>query len=300
MILIGSRALMLRAPMLLSRKPSDFDFIASEAEAMDWLQSNADKIGASQVSRPKENKLISQGNVNIEFELIEPGNSADQLLQLVKEDKQTIKTPFGLVPNLDLLFTLKTSHRHLKNSPHFWKTLFDWHKMRDFGAKIRPEYKEFLKLREKETYTYNHPKLNVNKKDFFSEDQGVKYKYDHDSLHRAVKNLDIPAYCYFMEDASEVYCSKEKFFSCSKEIQNYSVVEESAVLALERSLVPFPGVLSAKQAWSLAFSKVCTSIASGWWRAFAYDNAMEILKMYPEDFVSKFEKGLKDGTVLPA
>ena len=38
MILIGSRALMFRAPQLLKREPKDFDFIAYEDEAIEWLK----------------------------------------------------------------------------------------------------------------------------------------------------------------------------------------------------------------------------------------------------------------------
>ena len=45
MLLIGSRALMFRAPMALSRKPLDFDFVGTETEAFDWIERNANKIG---------------------------------------------------------------------------------------------------------------------------------------------------------------------------------------------------------------------------------------------------------------
>lgn len=287
MILVGSRALKLRAGAVLGRDPRDFDFIGRESEVEAWLP----RVGGKQYR--EGNKIIAEGETPCEFELITPGASNELLGDLVAGD--SFETSFGLVPNLDLLFTLKTSHRHKKNSPHFWKTLRDYHRMKAAGAKVRPEYTEFLKLREKETYNYAHPNLMQRKGDFF--DASVKYTYDHDSIHRAVALQDKPAYTFFSKENEEVFSSKQKFYAQSRQIQLNSVVEESAVLAIERSLVPFPGAMSHKQAWLFAFSKVCSSIASGWWRAFAYENAPTILKMYPEGYYEKFQAGLANGIV---
>lgn len=300
MILIGSRALQLRAPFLLNRDPVDFDWICTEEEYGDWFKKNQNKVQPTKDPySPKPNKMIVEGSTNCEFDFIAPGTSNEELSKLIAQDPETLKTPFGLVPSLDWLFFFKASHKHLKNSPHFWKTFNDYHRMKAAGAKIPVEFKDLFKQREKETYTYKHPNLKQDKKNFFSEDQGITYTYDHDSLHCAVKHLDKPAYSYFGEEGQEVKSNKDKFFQCSKEIQLYSVVEESAVLAIERSLVPHPGVLTIKQAWGLAFSKVLTSITSGWWRTFAYDNGLEALKIYPADYWDKFQSGLKDGTVKP-
>jgi len=299
MILIGSRALALRNPEILNRKPSDFDFMCSEDEFESWYSENKNKISPTKepYRSPSGNKIIVEGKTNCEFELFQGSNLLFK--ELVESDPDTIKTSkFGLVPNLDLLFTLKSSHKYLKNSPHFWKNLSDYHKMKLISAKVRPEYKEFLSLREKETYNYKHPNLNQSKKDFFSDDN-IQYVYDHDSIHMAVKHLEKPAYQYFQKDNEEVKSDKKKFFSCSKEIQLFSVVEESAVLAIERSLVPHPGVLTIDRAWKLAFSKVATSISSGWWREFAYENAIDILKLYPQDYFNKFNEALNNNIIKP-
>lgn len=289
---------MIRAPYILNRSPKDFDWICTEKEFDHWITEQSFKAQPTDVSVISENKRIVRGAVNCEFEIIRPGTSSELLQSLVFEDSETIETPFGLVPSLDLLFTIKCSHRYLKNSPHFWKNLSDYHLMKRVGAQVKDNLSSFLKLREKETYTYTHPKLNTSRKNFFSDDQ-VSYVYDHDSIHEAVKHLDRPAYSFFQKDGEEVACDKNKFFACSREVQLYSVVEESAVLAIERSLVPFPGKWSPEYAWRFAFSKVCTSISSGWWRAFAYDNALDCLRLYPVDYWSKFQKGLSDGLVKP-
>ncbi len=291
MLLIGSRALLFRAPNLLSKPPLDFDFIGNQGEILSWIKDQ--NLGTHENI---DNKIIVRASPPCEFEITEPGKSAELLIDLVKSDTKTIKTEFGLIPNLNLLFTLKASHKFLKNSPHFWKTAIDYHKMKMFGCKILPEYEEFFKLREKETYTYAHPKLNVTKNSFFNGDQ-VTYKYDHDSIHEAVKQGEQPAYKYYQKEGSEVQCDKEKFFAVDESIRFNGIIEEACVLALERSLIPFPNKNTPKQAWMMALSKVCSSITSGYFREWGYNHIFEIVKKYPENYYQTFLNGIKTGTV---
>lgn len=299
MILVGSRALALRAPFLLNRKPVDFDFICSYDEYENWFAKNKHLIKINKhYTLPSEKKIIIEGNSNIEFELIEKSESAKMFYDLVSNDSKTLKTSFGLVPNLNLLYTLKNSHKYLKNNPYFWKTYVDIAIMKEFGCQILPEYNEFFKLREKETYTYSHPKLNVSKKDFFNYDQ-VDYKYDHDSIHQCVYLYDRPAYTYFTKDGSEVLSDKKKFFECSEEIKLAAVIEETCVLAIERSYVPYKELFNLEQTYKFALSKVCTSITSGWFRTYAYDNALKALKQMPSNYIERFEDGLKNNIVKP-
>jgi hypothetical protein len=291
MILIGSRALAFRAPQLLNRQPKDFDFIATEDEAVTWLQNR--KIEFTQDG----NKIIAGTHVPpCEFELICPGTSSQMLEELVEKDPQTLRTKFGMVPNVNLLFTLKASHRYLKNSPHFWKTARDYHCLKLAGAKILPEYLEFFKLREQETYNYKHPNLNVKKTDFFNGDQ-VEYVYDHDTIHLAMAVGSEPAYKSFQKDGSEVACDKAKFFAAPEEIRVNSVLEESYVLALERSQIPFAGKLTPRQSFLMALSKVCSSITSGWWREFAYEHIFEAIKRYDDTYVERFRRAVAEGVV---
>jgi hypothetical protein len=102
-----------------------------------------------------------------------------------------------------------------------------------------------------------------------------------------------------MKEGSEVMTSKQKFFDAPREIQLAGVVEEAAVLAIERSLVPHPGIMTPEQAWRFALAKVCSSITSGWFREFAYENALEILKLYPVGYWEKFQDDVKSGLVKP-
>ena len=121
MILIGSRALLFRAPKILNREPEDFDFIGREDEILKWLEDNS----ISNFVR-EENRIVVQDQ-QIEFDIIQSGSSNEMFESIVKNDPLTIDSKeFGLIPNLDLLFCLKASHRYLKNSPHFWKTAIDY------------------------------------------------------------------------------------------------------------------------------------------------------------------------------
>src|SRR5690606_20764251 len=145
-----------------------FDFVCTKEEYEDWMEKNSSKVNPTKIY-PLNNgrKMIVEGSVNCEFEINSPGTSTEMLLDIVEGSSESIETAFGWVPTFDMLFTIKSSHKYLKDSPHFWKTLADYHIMKAFGAKVRPEYEAFLKLREKETYTYKHPSLNQDKNSFF-------------------------------------------------------------------------------------------------------------------------------------
>lgn len=304
MILVGSGAFKVRAPNILGRDPKDFDFVCTEMEMNDflWENSNHEKI---ELPRGKLTAVWNKhaymvDGTPVEFEIVEDGSTAQEFRRLVLDDKDTIETSFGLIPSLDMLFTIKESHKYLKDSPHFWKNAMDWHKMRAIGANVRPEWNDWLARRKKETYHYRHPRLKAMKgQDFFDPDQGVNYIWMHDDVHKAISILDNPAYSYYLKDGEEVDCDKEKFFSLPEEFRLNGVIEEACVLAIERSLVPFPGKVEPKRAWMFALSKVCTSITSGWFRRFSYENLFKIAKMYPEGYWEKFQSAVEQGLVRP-
>jgi hypothetical protein len=289
MMLIGSRALALVAPNLLDRKPRDFDYIGTEDEWQSWRSKHLGSIGKIEREWDEGNKHIIKAEIPIEWEVVTPGSSAEMLYAI-----PAIATPLGRIPDLNTLFTIKASHRYKKNSPHVFKTLLDYHRMKAAGAKV--ERLDILKLREKETYTYKHPSLNQNKQQFFSD----VYVYDHDDIHKAVALDGAPAYTKYADPTHDVRSSKHRFFNeVSHEVRIQGGIEEACTLAIERSLVPHPGVWTPKKAWTFAFGKVITSITSGWFREWCYENAIEIMKRYPEDYYDRFTKALTEGKVKP-
>lgn len=198
--------------------------------------------------------------------------------------------------DLDMLYLLKMSHRYKKNSPHFLKTMSDIKIFRKYGAVIRDE--ELYKERMLATYGEKHPNLNRTKEDFFRGDS-VDYIYDHDSLHEAVARFDRPMYTRYAIEGHEVLSSKLKFDMLSYSDRIQGVLEETYVLALERSLIPHPDA-TPEQAFLTALEKVCTSITSGWFREFAWENYDEIVSTHTSskfDYVEAFNRGVKHGVV---
>lgn len=319
MLLIGSRALLANNPELEGvRKCVDWDYICTLDQFKAWHKANKDKLQfAVPTQGGKYYHARDKDGMNYEFELAWPGTTAERLLNAYGLLEHKWVPEIGPVPALnDDLLLIKLSHRYKRNSPHFLKTMSDIKFLRskvyNEGKRWLLEYKELLQLREAESYDYAHPKLNVTSKEFFNGD-GVNYVYDHDSIHLAVAlhwewdqpenqdNYDThprPAYTYYMKDGSEVMTSKEKFMSVDEETRLAGVYEESCVLALERSQIPHglgkEGGPTARWSFEMALMKVCTSITSGWFREYAWENYQKVLDLYNElgenDYIQRFNK----------
>lgn len=182
---------------------------------------------------------------------------------------------------------------------------------------INQDIKDWYFSRCEETYT-KKPNLNVSKSEFFNDN--VDYVWDHDSIHEAVKNGRTPAYKRFMLDGSEVMCDKNKFtFDISYYDKAQSVIEEACVLAVERifaskenesapktdTSIEINGKkLNTHDAFVIALRKTCTTLASGWWRNWAYCNYSNILGHaldtgQSHGYYRLFRDGVKNGVVKP-
>lgn len=278
MLLIGSRAAIVRG-VQLGRSPSDTDVIATPSETRSlirMLHGEREVKSAHPVGDGNKTLIVTKSLGRIEVETAWVDSTGASLTNWSLQDSIASSILCGrwpvAVPTGDVLLTLKMSHRYRKDSPHFNKTRTDILALRAAGFSVPPHLKDWLKQREKETYAYAHPKLNQSKMGFFAGD-GVPYIYDHDSIHCAMAiNAGLPAYTLYQKDGSEVAVDKRKWDALPIETQVASVVEESLVLALERSQIPAPGGLTPDAAFDRALMKVCTSITSGWWREFAWEH----------------------------
>lgn len=213
--------------------------------------------------------------------------------------------PLIRVASPDTLYMLKMSHRFKKDTPHFAKTMDDIRLMRNqfgfFVDEIHPDLEAIYKHRQEVTYTQKKYKLNVSKENFFVDN--VPYKYDHDSIHRAVALDVVPAYTRYMKDGADVMCDREKFFNLPFGVQLNGVLEESYVLALERAVIPHN--TDPERAFKIALEKVCTSITSGWFREFAWENYHAVIGKHQEvndsgfTYVDRFNVALENGKILP-
>lgn len=309
MLLIGSAALNVWDKGILNRKPCDLDFVTDidtyECFRAALPQGNIASFGPIQDAKKMVIEL--RDGMVMEFEIAWQGTTAAALLDLVPKDVQTgiidarrlIKTGFQhiLVASPGLCYVLKQSHKFLKDSPHFLKTMRDIQALeRSTTVSISPFYEQWFKARQAETYNYKHPNLSQSKKSFFSGDQ-VTYVYDHDSIHVAMAIYGSPAYTYFKKDGADVAVDRQKWEALPLDIKLASVLEETYVLALERSQIPFKGLKTPRWSFEKALMKVCTSITSGWWRDFAYNHYDQVLARYDETYVDRFWLGVSAGTV---
>jgi hypothetical protein len=295
LVLIGSRALIHH--LGLKRIPLDTDIIGSYDEV---IQVYGKKLIMYPINNGKK-FVIKDPNTRliVEAELTWPNSTTEQLYNLVKNDPNTIHfNDLMWIPSLNVLYILKMSHRYLKDSPHFIKTMRDIQLMRSMGAVIQSEYKEFYQARMKETYWYKHPKLDVNKNDFFKDD-GIKYVWDHDDIHQAVKHFIKPAYEYYKAENKEILCDKKKFFNVPNIVRIAGGVEEAYTLALERHQIPNDFKPPAKVSFDIALMKVCTSITSGWFREWCWENFDTINRHYSPNYVNWFKEALAKGKVKP-
>jgi hypothetical protein len=302
MIVIGSTALNYHIPGI--RPPVDLDLVGTYDELTEFRKT-FEATTFYPIAQGKKMFMRSRDGRIAEADIAWEGSAAERLRDFILADDGTHveERRNGLTfvyPSLNVLYLLKMSHRYLKDSPHFLKTMRDIQLLRKYNAVIQEEHHPFYLKRMADTYTYNHPKLNVSKDNFFdAEATGVKYTYDHDSIHEAIKTLVVPTYQLFKNDEQEVMCNKELFFAAPEDVRIRAGMEEAMVLAIERSLVPFPGVLTPSEAFNLALMKVCTSITSGWFREYCwenYDKIQELFSFY-SDYFEQFQKGLKSGVV---
>lgn len=295
MLIIGSKAL--HAFGLTDRYSIDTDIICTYEE----LQKQVSYLDDIQEAYPLgDNKFIVKylqfGKPAIlEAEIAWEGSCAEELLHLL--DISTERMEFVLAKP-DVQLALKMSHRFKKNSPHFRKTMDDIITLRQAGAQIPDYLQDWFKRREEETYDYSHPKLNQKKGEFF--DSSVTYTYDHDHCHEVVAIGDEPAYKSFIKPGSEVFCDMDVFESLPLEIRLRAGFEESMVLNIERWLVPNDFKTNPKQGFLMALEKICTSITSGRFREFCwenYDNIREMWDVHGEDSVTRFIDKMKKGEV---
>jgi hypothetical protein len=300
MIIIGSKALAAHG-IQTGRKSFDIDVVGEYDAIVDYAKKYHGNIRACYPISGGNKLVVKTDRTIIEGELTWEGSSAANLAELILNDPKTLHARDFVghkFASPDVAYMLKMSHRYLKDSPHFKKTMTDIKLLRQHGATIRPEHQAFYEQRMKDTYVYNHPKLDQSKKDFFNGD-GVKYVYDHDSIHEAVKHLAKPAYNYYKPDENDVYCSKDLFFKAANVIRLFGGLEEAYVLALERSQIPFGDLRSPKRSFDFALMKVCTSITSGWFREYCWENYDLIQSMYDDNYVEKFWAKVSAGEVKP-
>jgi hypothetical protein len=266
-MLIGSKALEIRAGKKLRQTKSDWDLI---------IWSDQESLAREVYSIPKDDVV----------EIHRPDflNNKDFLTKdVILEDK-----PVATVMQLAIL----------KRS-HLWRThKWDRH-IADYHKVILPMLAENIDVSHQEAdqcvldnYVYqtrfkltkqefraSNPKLTKSNDDFFT-DRVVK-KYDHDWLHEIVAVGENPIYTQLKYEGKEdiAWCEKDLWDKLDQKTKLTCVWEETCVITLERFLIPEGIGFSPRLTYYSALKKVCTTLSSGWFRDFAIQNFHELMQM---------------------
>lgn len=229
-----------------------------------------------------------------EVEIAWPGSTGEELLELVLEHGLAECSGDALP---EVILALKLTHR-FRASPHFRKTMRDIQALRAAGVTVPDVLRSWMRRRERETLAYHkHPNLNQGRNGFFRPEE-VPYTYVHDTIHRAMARPGRgPAYEDFQRDGAEVTVDKAKWAALPEARKLDSVLEESYVLALERHQIPNNFRPAAEQSFLMALEKVCTTIASGWWREWAWEHWDAAVAAFDRDYVKRFHQGVAAGVV---
>lgn len=134
MLRIGSYALQQHGLLPIGRKVKDIDFIMTFPEFNAWRPS-----ARTLLRRPLgPNHFVVQTEGRIfDAEIAWPGSAAETLLA---DERGLCSSGSGMdIPaSLPALLALKLSHRYLKNSPHFLKTMHDIQFLRSRGVELTP------------------------------------------------------------------------------------------------------------------------------------------------------------------
>ena len=318
-IIVGSNALNFQ--MTRNDKISDTDYIMTWETYKTFLKVLKAKTDNKILSVYPYNEgrymIVKTSNMIYEIEIAWDNSTSSEFMKNVllesHADEILIDDISGITfhyASLPALYAMKMSHRFLKNSPHFKKTMRHILDIRKFNSScnypfsnmsnpdIEGKWQFWYERRMKETLDYAHPSLDASKSDFFDKNETF-YQYDHDTIHKAVKVGSEPAYKKIIEDGCDVKCSKGKWNKLKRYDKILCGLEESYVLALERYLIPNKFTSDRFEAFEIALEKVCTSITSGWFRDFCYDNYQDIISLYHPDYVARFKLALESGNILP-
>jgi len=262
-LLVGSRALALLNPNFKVKESTDWDVISDKPiEGTEWHK---------------------------------PEHLNNYLLEKYASD---ITIDFHGVPlvvvGMDGLSIMKRSH--LWRDLSFQKHITHYHKyitkhVPQYTAEMYVDYKDREDLTLK-AYERGHPNLKQSVKDFFND--FVTKKYNHDYLHELVAYNDKPMYTRMQRDPSSAWCDYGLWLDFSHTERSQCITEEVYVIAIERFMVPNDWNFPSKLAYMKALDKVCTTLTSGWFRAYAIDNYPELFNMYDEEKFNQVKETLNE------
>lgn len=177
---------------------------------------------------------------------------------------------WGIIATPEELYTMKVSHSFWEiggDSRNWQKHMDDIVFMQRKGVEFNRDLYDILYPMHKAMHGKKRTSLAQNAMNFFGD--GVKRKYDHDSIHNSVAHTPgKPLFEEILMPGEDVMVDSSKFWAMDRETQFKLVSEEIAATALERILIPSDYKGSPTAAWAWSVRRVVTSLFKGEWALF--------------------------------
>jgi len=190
----------------------------------------------------------------------------------------------------NVLLTLKMSHAHW--NIHHDKTLFDIKFLQDKGAVVNEElYGRLVKVWT-QVHGKKHVPVNKPMAEFFAD--AVPRAFDHEWLHKQVAFHERPLHERIRKDMTNVRCHKDLWDTLTFDEKCECALEEILVTAIERTNITKDSLKSDKlKAVKMAHTKLCTTMATGWFARFNIENHFELLITRREQWLTQLNLTLQ-------
>jgi hypothetical protein len=178
--------------------------------------------------------------------------------------------------SIKALYTCKLSHSFFNKS--FWfKTerdlaWFETNKLNRIDEYLFDKLYEYWKV----FHNDDKSKINLDQPNDTFFNNRVPYKYEHDSLHKALAIYPgYPLYQFFKEDKSKALISKKLWDKAHRDWKLRLCIEELSVITLERFVLT--GLeTNVTKAWLLATKNLVTTMSKGFFPKFIMSNRLEL------------------------
>ena len=219
-----------------------------------------------------------------------------------------LATPAGALPGARLSSMLLISRACLLDARGWLPRMQEFQRLRPVvsAAAITPsEEVAYAALRrevEARTPPVHRASMRAPNDAFFGEFKHDDIRlYEHDDLHRTTCYYDEPLYLRAKDDRSLAIIPRDNFERMSHLDRSRLVREECHAIALERVVIPARALNLAcdpAHAYLYALHRICTDLATGWFRDFAIESFDE-LAAADTDFAGRFAAAITAGVVRP-
>jgi hypothetical protein len=231
-----------------------------------------------------------------------PGTSGSRFVQ-ANADAPTLMSPAGPASIARPASLMLIARASLTEPADWLSRMREYHelRLRAVDADCSPLERAAFELRCAEIAAHAEPvhrvSMRVPNDAFFG---SFKYNirlYEHDDLHRATCYYDVPLYLKLKDDPELAYIPRRNFERLDHQDRVRLVREECFAIALERVVIPAEALgihCRPEDAHLYALHRVCTDLATGWFRDFAIE-AFADAECLDTDYVERFHDAARTG-----